>query len=246
MTKIVMVKNVLDDVMGSLRHLYRRPFTIFLNRPQKWAFWTAIIAFCGLCLFVLLFSKVSWPQPRWTWWLNLGLISALIMYAALAADSLAFMVGSLRLVFPPDKIVAPVIAAFPEEVALVARLAQTYEPAMLAYALDRLTLVTAQLRARIALLIGAVDKVGLIPVAVGAYFPLRALLREQPPTPSELEWIIATAAGLALIYLMAFSLLLWTQRLEEACVVLKHAGQAKPLAPAVGNGRQEVAGLGAR
>ena len=137
---------------------------------------------------------------------------------------------------PPQRILDPFIGAFTGELALIARLNQTYEPRALTYALDRLTLVATQLRARIALLIGALDKVGLIPVVIGAYFPLRALFREQPPTPSELNWIIATAAGLGILYLLAFSLLAWLQRLDEACVVLKHAGQAKPLAPPPGNG----------
>jgi hypothetical protein len=132
----------------------------------------------------------------------------------------------------------PFIGAFTGELALIARLEQTYESRVLAYALDRLTLMAAQFRARIALLIGALDKVGLIPVLIGAYIPLRALVREQPPTPSELDWIIGMVAGLGGLYFMAFGLLLWAQRLDEACMVLKHAGQAKPSAPPPGNGHQ--------
>ena len=99
---------------------------------------------------------------------------------------------------------------------------------------------TSTLRSRSALLIGAVDKVGLIPLAVGAYFSFRALLREQLPTPSELSWMVGGAIGLGLAYLITVALLGWAQRLDEACVVLKHAGQAKPLAPPLGNGHQGV------
>jgi hypothetical protein len=85
--------------------------------------------------------------------------------------------------------------------------------------------VAARLRARTALLIGALDKVGLIPVLIGAYFPLRSLFREQPPSPSELDWIIGMVAGLGVLYFMAFGLLLWVQRLDEACMVLKMPGR---------------------
>jgi hypothetical protein len=64
-------------------------------------------------------------------------------------------------VLPPERIVDPVIAALTAELALIARLNQTYEPHALAYALDRLTLVATQIRARMALVVGALDKVGV-------------------------------------------------------------------------------------
>jgi hypothetical protein len=58
--------------------------------------------------------------------------------------------------------------------------------------------------------------------------------------PSELTWIIAMVAGLGVVYFMAFSFLLWAQRLDDVCVVLKHEGRAKPLTPPLGNDRQGV------
>jgi hypothetical protein len=230
MAEIVMLKNVLDDVLSSLRQVYHRPFTLFLNRPQKYSFWGMIAAFVCLCLFALLFSKVRWPEPQWAWWSTLALLSALMCYASMAVNMVASAVGSLRLVLPPERIVEPIIAAFTAELALIARLDQTYEPLALAYALDRLTLVVTQLRARIALLVGALDKVGLFPLVIGAYFSLRALLKEQSPTPSELSWIVGGTIGLGLVYMMAFGLMCWVQRLDEACMVLKYAVQAKQLA----------------
>jgi hypothetical protein len=134
MTEIVMAKNILDDVMSSLRHLYHRPFTFFLNRPQKWSFWIMVTAFGGLCFFALLFSKAPWPQPQWAWWGTLALLSALIAYGSLVVNSVASTVGSLRLVLPPERILEPVIAAFTGELALIARLDHTYEPRDLACA----------------------------------------------------------------------------------------------------------------
>jgi hypothetical protein len=140
MTEITMPKNVVDDVMSSLRLLYHRPFTFFLNRPQKWSFWIMVAAFAGLCVFAFVFSQVPWPQPRWVWWARVALLCAAMTYIGMMADCVALIVGSLRLVLPPEKILAPLIAAFTGELALIARLHQTYEHRDLAYALDRLTL----------------------------------------------------------------------------------------------------------
>jgi hypothetical protein len=78
------------------------------------------------------------------------------------------------------------------------------------------------------LLIGALNKVGVLPLAVGAYFSLRALLKDQPFTSSELPWMLGLAIGLGGVYLAGMILQGWAQWLEEVCLVLKHAVQAKP------------------
>jgi hypothetical protein len=117
MTETAMPKNVLDDVMESMRSLYHPPFTFFINRLHKWSFWIATTAFAGSSVFAFVFSQVAWPQPRWMWWARLALLCAAIAYGSAFANCVAGIVGSLRTVLPPEKIVEPTISAFTDELA---------------------------------------------------------------------------------------------------------------------------------
>jgi hypothetical protein len=98
-------------------------------------------------------------------------------------------------------------------------------------------LLVGQYRARTALLVGTLDKVGIIPLAVGAYFSARAFFREQPPSPLEFNLLVWMSSGLGALYVGTVVLLHWVQRCDEVCLVLKHALQmhssAHPKAAAV-------------
>jgi hypothetical protein len=226
MTEITMAKNVLEDVMRSM--FRSRPFKFFLNRPQKWFFWIMMAAGVGLVLFYLLFTMASWPQTQWLWWRMLTLLFVLMFYVSCILYISARIVSSRQLLFHPERAwIEPVVESFDEELGLVAHSAQTYERRDLEYALDRLTLMVTQLRSHIALLIGALDKVGVMPLAVGADFSIRTLLKEQTPTPSELSWMVPVAIMLGTSYVMGISLLDRAHRLDVVCLVLKHAVQAK-------------------
>jgi hypothetical protein len=242
MTEITMPKNVLEDVMRSMFRSQRWKF--FMSRPQKWFFWSAMAAIGGTCLFALLFSKASWPQTQWPWWGKLGLLSLLIVYVSFTLYIFAGAVWSLRLALHPERAwLGPAVESFDEELGLMAHFAQTYERRDLAYALDLVTLTVTHLRSRIALLIGALDKVGVIPLAVGAYFPIRELLKNLPPTISELYWMLGVASFLGSSYVVGLGLLTWANRLDNVCLLLKHAVSAKQLdaPPALADARQGAA-----
>jgi hypothetical protein len=179
-------------------------------------------------LFILLFSKAPWPQTQWQWWGTLALLSVLMAYVSGILFVLAGILSSVRfLLHPGSGWSEPTVESFDEELGLMTRLAHDYERRDLEYALDRITLLATQIRSRIALVIGALDKVGVIPLAIGAYFSVRRLLREQPSTPSDLSWMWGVAIGLGFLYVAGLSLLEWAQDLDDACLVLKHAVQAK-------------------
>jgi hypothetical protein len=87
MSEIAVPKNVIDDVMSSLRQLYHRPIIFFLNRAHKWSFWSTVTAFGGLGVFALLFSMASWPEVQWRWWARLALLLTLIAYVSVVVNS---------------------------------------------------------------------------------------------------------------------------------------------------------------
>jgi hypothetical protein len=179
MTEITEPKNALDDAVRSMRRL--RPLRFFFNRWQKVSFWFAMAA-AGLgFLLTWLFNKGSWPQPQWPWWATLALLAILMFYFSMFAYSLLGIVSSIN---PRKSLFVPMVEVFDAELGLIVRLAQTYDRRDLEYALDRLTLEVTRVRTRIALLIGALDKVWVIPLAIGAFFPSESfsrLSRRRPP-----------------------------------------------------------------
>jgi len=76
------------------------------------------------------------------------------------------------------------------------------------------------------LLIGVLDKIGLIPLGVAAYFSLIKLRMDQQLPPAELSNIYWISSGIIPIYLMVGTYLGALNNLINS-VVLKHAVQAK-------------------
>jgi hypothetical protein len=129
------------------------------------------------------------------------------------------------------------VAAFDEELGLIAHLARTYARHDLEFALDRMSLTTAQLCSFVAMIVGALDKVGIFPLVIAGYFSLRTLFKEQSPTFAEYYSIAGAVIGLLLVYRMSFYYLSLAKTMDEACLVLKHAVQLKKNAQSRGDER---------
>jgi hypothetical protein len=224
MAEPVRPKNVLDDVTRRMRYLRYRPLRFFANPAHKVFFWLSVLAMGGVVLCVLFFNFVT----QWRGLATLTRLLVVVYYISATLGMVFATIPSFRLFLSPEKsLLGPVIGVFDQELGLITRVAYTYERRDLEYALDRATLMVTQLRSRIALLIGALDKVGVVPLLIGAYFSVRQLLRDQPLTSSELSWMIGLGVGLGIMYAGGIGLLGWAQYLDHVCLVLKHAVQAK-------------------
>ncbi len=170
-----------DILEGEMRNFLRPPpfkFKPYQNRLEKACFFIMIAAFVGAVLFGGLFRIT---QCRWMITFTLG--SLVVLQVSSLLYALAPLISSVRIVFSIEKnVLEPVMNSFDEHLALIARLVQTLERNHLEYALDRMTLVVEQLRSRLALIVGALDKIGMIPLAASLGFSVYKLIGDSQLT----------------------------------------------------------------
>jgi hypothetical protein len=229
MSGITTPKNILEDI---LRELSFKPF---VNRWQRWFFkfagWTL-----GLDL-AFMFGAVVGFQ---VWGAKLPVPILLLVTLGLPTISgLSLMLSTLAVVAPQlfryfrhaeRAELEPVLDSFDEELDLINHLANNYERHDLEYAQERVALEAGQSRSWKALCVGALDKVGIFPLAVAAYFSWQKLRADQPLVFSGLpgvEWGVVIT--LVVIYLLSMSQYSTCLQLDRFCLVLKHAAEKKKL-----------------
>jgi hypothetical protein len=229
MSGITTPKNILEDILRELS------YKTFGNRWQRWfiklASWTMglyVITSAGAFV-AFKFMEAKLP----------GLILLRVTEALVVISVLSVMLSALAVVAP--KLIRyfrhaeraelePVLDSFDKELDLISHLANTYERHDLEYAQERVALEAGQSRSWKALCVGALDKVGIFPLAVAAYFSWQKLRADQPLVFSGLpgvEW--AVVATLGLIYLLSMSQYSTCLQLDRFCLVLKHAVEKKKL-----------------
>jgi hypothetical protein len=156
------------------------------------------------------------------------LLSSLILLLVCAPTVLK------RLRHPERGELEPMIGAFNDELDLMAQLVRTYERHQLEYAQDRVTLEIAHIRSWDAVWFGSLEKLGVLPLGVAALLSWLKLRADQTLVfPGLLNVHLLDVIALVLVpfYLFAQSRYLVCQRLDRFGLMLKHAVQAKQLAP---------------
>ena len=165
MTENTAAKNVVEDVTS--RMFRSNPVKRVRSRWQKLFFWMAVGTVLCMGIFLFLFTSVTWPQPQWLWRARLTMLSVVIF--VLSCGMVLFI--DIPTEFRLEQTEFPrLVAAFDEELGLIAHLARTYERHDLEYALDRMSLVVTQFRSTVAVTIGALEKVGILPLVIAGYF----------------------------------------------------------------------------
>ncbi|RAS05009.1 hypothetical protein [Cupriavidus alkaliphilus] len=103
----------------------------------------------------------------------------------------------------------------------IAKLRATYTPDQMSFAQDYISAVSAQLRSRLGYVIGALDKVGLIPLIGSVAVTLAKFFQE-----GQLPFIWSEAAIAAgIFYVIALRFIGVTYTLDRLAVILKHAAK---------------------
>jgi len=153
-----------------------------------------------------------------------GLIMIMLAEFIFLAYSIAQLIPELRKMRDPERdFISPHAERFNDEIDLISDLASSHPSQHLTFAANSFSLLAEQLRARISLLVGAIDKVGLIPLGVTTYISW-AKIPKEIVVFGRAEWVLAV---LILLYLLALRMNLVAQWLERRAVIFRMAAEQK-------------------
>lgn len=125
--------------------------------------------------------------------------------------------------FYEKEVVTPLAKSFIDSMDLLHELASSFEDHQLKYAQATFERGEKQLRERIALFVGALDKVGAIPLAVTAYLSISEWMHRGVRLGGA-EYIGLLFIG---FYLFAIRMVLTAQWMEEVALLYQHALQMR-------------------
>lgn len=193
------------------------------TKRQKWILGSAIasliVSFVLAAISVIL--KVS------------GLALAAILLLLLS--SLLTGVNSIAIMIPEFKklknvrreISNPLIVEFDRDIELISELTRDFELHHLSYAHASFSLMAEQLKTRISVVVGAIEKVGVIPLGIAAYIAWKDFAQKHEEALGGSGWMLAALICVYLYALEMFKTAQWADRvtllLKEACEVRRSA-----------------------
>lgn len=215
---IVTPKNAIEIVLAQKTKTTNfRPYETTL---EKWLFWLAVGTLIGGG--VLGSVVYFWKQP-----IAAGIALLILLASSLlaAAYQVAIAVPEfLKLRNIEREVSNPLVSDFNKDIDLISELARDYQNHHLAYARDGFSLMATQLRSRISLLVGAIDKVGVIPLGVTAYFSVMKALKDGQVEFSGLEWGLV---AIIFLYLFALRMNAAAQWMDRVSILYKEAFDSK-------------------
>lgn len=191
-------------------------FTLYETLLQKWSF---LFAF-WLCVTgaIAAFTTYFWSNP----YIAIGGLVALLlsMISAVFYQMVSILPGITKLRNLEKTESDRLLDEFNDDMDLINELSQTCETHHLSYAKASFLLMAKQLRERISLVVGAIEKVGVIPLAVTSYLAVTKAQKEGVVVFSGVEWAFT---GLILLYLFAIRLSFTAQWMERATEIYTHA-----------------------
>jgi hypothetical protein len=218
MQTIITPRNIVDTLFAHDGE--SASFKPWNNSVQKWLIIAASVSLVLGALLALISKQTVKMDVRW-WALGSLVFSQLtaVLY------QLTVIIPGIRTIWNPTKTISDLAAErFDQDVQTITLLAKTFDQHHLDYARDHLTQLVAQLRFRIGFLIGAIDKVGVLPGAIAGYVYATDILKRPDLSTSGIEWAFA---ALVAFYLIAVALLTVSQRVEHASLIAAHAATKK-------------------
>jgi hypothetical protein len=207
-TSNAMIQLVLERTTGDFR------LQLYETSMQKGLFWAAVScvvasAVCGAVSYFV--NNGDWALAG----IRAFLVGAMI---ALAYQGTLLWAEVQKLKNPEKEIASPLTRSFSDSMELIHELS-TFEAHHLKYAQDLFRRNARHLRERISLFVGALDKVGAIPLAVTAYLSY-AKMSQGSPSFGAFEAIGLIFSG---FYLFAIRMSMTAQWMEGVSELFEHA-----------------------
>jgi hypothetical protein len=191
-------------------------FKAYETTLQKWTFFIAV----GLFLTGAIAAGITY------FWKNQYVaLAGLFIFLGSALVAVVYQIASAlpdlaKLRNVEREVSNPLLAQFNDDMDLVNELSQTCELHHLSYAKECFALMARQLRERISLLVGALEKVGIIPLALTAYLSFTKAQKDGLVVFGGIEWAFA---GFIFLYLFALRLSSTAQWMELVAALYEQA-----------------------
>ncbi len=215
---IITPKNALEIVLE--KKAKNKPFKIYKTKIEKFLFLACIATFL---IGVFLGGTTYFYRNK---------IFFIIAIAALLTSiilMLLFQIVSaipelLKLKNPEKDISSSLLRTFNDDFDLINELSSTFEIHHLRYAYNCYQFMGRQLRERISLIVGALSKVGIIPLAVTYYFSYSKIQLGNQVSFDKIEWFLVS---LIFLYILAIRMTLTAQWMEQIAEIFNEAIKIK-------------------
>jgi hypothetical protein len=182
---------------------------------HRWSQWVALTSLV-VCVFAL-WIYVQWKIALFGWIVGVTLVTGVSAAAVLVLVGVKATWTEMRNF--EREFLASVSSRLVERRAVVVRIGAGFSHQDILFARDYLKSVAVHLRSRISLIVGALDKVGVLPLAVSAAITLLKLREAGTVT---VVWVAGTAV-LAFFYVLSVHMLDAAYTVERFVVLLDHA-----------------------
>lgn len=210
MDKIITPKHAVERVLAQKT----QPFSLipYDNKLQKLLFFSAIGAI-GIGLVNKFFGN------------NYAVISVkfflLIAIVLVLLYQISMLFSSMKELRHSEKSISnPIVKEFDSDIDLISELSKDFLEHHLEYAKNSFAQTADQLRERIGLLVGAIEKVGVFPLGIAAYLSVQEAVNKKVVIFSEIEIMLF---GLIVLYLFAIYLVTVSHKLDQIVLIYDQA-----------------------
>jgi hypothetical protein len=213
MIQIITPKDAITVVLACKTKNFR--FKFYETPIQRITFFGSIVfivigIITGLCF--------RYMRLEWLGWLALVCVASSSVLAV--AYQVAQMVPEIvKLKNPERETSNSLVEVFNTDMDLIHQLSTSFEPQHLSYARAMYSNMAKHIRERIGLLVGALDKIGIVPVAVTAYLSYAKAMKDGISF-GPYEWI---GISFVCLYLLAIRMTSTAQWMEHIAELYAHA-----------------------
>jgi len=197
--RLLSAERIFDEVIPKKRAL-RTLLNLKLNGWQKWTLVGLIAFFLLTLVLAIAFSLTKQREVAYA-----AMISLLAMYVLFIGYQLTLIGPEVRKMLEAERtLLEHAVVQFSDDLKRARWIANSFDQITIEFAQQRLALLGDHLKHRISLMVGVIDKVGLVPLGVSAYLTLRKLEADK----ANLDFSIMEWAGWVLAFFYFVAMLL--------------------------------------